>query len=316
MFSTATKTTTTSPAVQQKTTGATFFRKAGEESFFGAKENPSFFGKTIQTKLTVSTPDDPHEKEADAVADKVMRMKEPVITPATLPRKKEEEVHRKEEEEVQAKPEIPIINKIQCKEDKEEKLHAKLDAAIYQKQEGHTGTKTQIITGTGNDHTIQRKNISLFHSDIIQRSGRGPPTTSIPFEQTLAASKGGGTALPGNTRQFMESRFNADFSGVRIHTDSTAEHLSSSVHAKAFAHGNDIYFNSGQFSPQSTDGGTLLAHELTHTIQQGASKSNNSSNVNGKTSLSKKNILHRSPDSKASPALNNSHNDSNIMPKK
>ncbi len=304
MFSTATKTTTTSPAVQQKTTGATFFRKAGEESFFGAKENPSFFGKTIQTKLTVSTPDDPHEKEADAVADKVMRMKEPVITPATLPRKKEEEVHRKEEEEVQAKPEIPIINKIQCKEDKEEKLHAKLDAAIYQKQEGHTGTKTQIITGTGNDHTIQRKNISLFHSDIIQRSGRGPPTTSIPFEQTLAASKGGGTALPGNTRQFMESRFNADFSGVRIHTDSTAEHLSSSVHAKAFAHGNDIYFNSRQFSPHSIEGGTLLAHELTHTIQQGASKSN-PPRINNKSLVAKKSSIHRNANTEILQSSNN-----------
>src|SRR6266498_537077 len=315
MFSTTTKTTTTSPVVQQKTTGAPFFRKAGEESFFGAKENPSFFGKPIQAKLTVSTPDDPHEKEADAVADKVMRMKEPVITPSTLPVKKEEEVHRKEEEEVQTKPEIPIINKIQCKEDKEEKLHAKLDTAIYRKQEGHTGTKTQIITGTGNDHTIQRKNISLFHSDIIQRSGRGPPTTSIPFEQTLAASKGGGTALPGNTRQFMESRFNADFSGVRIHTDSTAEHLSSSVHAKAFAHGNDIYFNSRQFSPHSIEGGTLLAHELTHTIQQGASKSTTPS-INSKTSLSKKNILHRSADSKVLSALNNPVKDSNIMAKK
>src|SRR4030095_485512 len=100
----------------------------------------------------------------------------------------------------------------------------------------------------------------------------GPPTSSIPFEQTLASSKGGGSALPDDTRQTMESRFQADFSGVRIHTGATAENLSSSIHAQAFAHGNDIYFNSGKFSPHTTEGGTLLAHELTQTIQKGASK--------------------------------------------
>ena len=70
----------------------------------------------------------------------------------------------------------------------------------------------------------------------------------------------------------MESRFGADFSGVRIHTGSGAEGLSASVSAQAFTHGNDIYFNSGKFSPGTETGGHLLAHELTHTIQQGASR--------------------------------------------
>ena len=72
----------------------------------------------------------------------------------------------------------------------------------------------------------------------------------------------------------MESRFGADFSGVRIHTGSGAEGLSASVSAQAFTHGNDIYFNSGKFSPGTEAGGHLLAHELTHTIQQGASLAN------------------------------------------
>src|SRR4051812_47423375 len=120
MFSSAEKTVKSAPAIQQKAAGATFFRKAGEESFFGAKESPSFFGKPIQTKLTVSTPDDPHEKEADAVADKVMRMEaSPVVATALpVPDKNEQQLQRKEEkEEIQAKEEAPTIARtLQCKQ--------------------------------------------------------------------------------------------------------------------------------------------------------------------------------------------------------
>src|SRR4051812_44031041 len=106
MFTSADKVVKSAPAVQQKTAAgrAGFFRKAGEDSFFGTKESPAFFGKPVQPKLTVSTPDDPHEKEADAVADKVMRMPETVAVSTPAPEKKEEH-HRKEEEELQAKEE-------------------------------------------------------------------------------------------------------------------------------------------------------------------------------------------------------------------
>ena len=81
--------------------------------------------------------------------------------------------------------------------------------------------------------------------------------------------------MPDGTRQFMESRFQADFSGVRIHTGPEAEQLSTSIQAQAFAHGKDIYFNQGKFSPDSTAGRTLLAHELTHTVQQNTSSVKN-----------------------------------------
>ncbi|MBC7875468.1 MAG: DUF4157 domain-containing protein, partial [Ferruginibacter sp.] len=93
----------------------------------------------------------------------------------------------------------------------------------------------QVDSSEGNQ--INRKDLSIYHSDVIQRSGRGPPQNSIPFEQSLSSSKGGGSALPDNARQFMESRFNADFSGVKIHTGSTAETLSSNINAQAFTHG-------------------------------------------------------------------------------
>src|ERR671911_467364 len=127
MFFTANKISKTTPAVQLKTAGNTFFRKAGEEHFFGAQENQSFFSRPVQAKLTVSNPDDAHEKEADAVADKVMRMPAPLMTsPAT--EKQEEKLQRKEkeDEEVQAKQQAPVISKIQCKQTGGIKLQAKL----------------------------------------------------------------------------------------------------------------------------------------------------------------------------------------------
>ncbi len=251
MFLNANKTSKTAPAVQLKTAGNSFFKKAGEDQFFGAKENPSFFGKPVQAKLTVSHPDDPHEKEADAVADKVMRMEAPAMA---QPQVQEETLHRKEEEEVHAKLQAPAINCIACKGEANDNLQAKLSA----------------VAPGGNNH--YHKNIPLKEAAVLRQGERGPPAGTASFEQTLSTSKGRGSPLPGDTKAFMESRFGADFSGVRIHTGNEAQQLSSSINAQAFAHGNDIYFNAGKYSPASSRGGTLLAHELTHTIQQGASK--------------------------------------------
>src|SRR5438094_848389 len=90
----------------------------------------------------------------------------------------------------------------------------------------------------------------------------------------------------------MESRFNADFSGVRIHTGSHAQGLSTQIHAQAFTHGNDIYFNSGKYSPNTASGGQLLAHELTHTIQQGASVSHATGSAT--TAVARKPVIQRS----------------------
>lgn len=274
MFSTAEKTKNVNVQRQHQQPGNTFFRKAGEESFFGSTESQSFFSPTIQAKLSVSSPDDPQEKEADAVAEQVMRMPEPV---ASSPSKEEEKLQKKEEEQenVQAKYEsttITVQRKCEACE-KEEKAQAKLFRMIQRSEEVSSSFADAASAESSSEYNINRKELSLYHSDVIQRSGRGPPAGYMQgsFEQNLSSSKGAGSSLPSNTKQFMESRFNADFSGVRIHTGSYAEGLSSHIHAQAFTHGNDIYFNSGKYSPHTETGGTLLAHELTHTIQQGAS---------------------------------------------
>ncbi len=79
---------------------------------------------------------------------------------------------------------------------------------------------------------------------------------------------GGGQPLDEETRNFMEPRFGANFSDVRIHTDSKASDSSEAMAARAYAVGPNIAFKSGEYSPGSSDGKRLLAHELTHVVQQ------------------------------------------------
>jgi hypothetical protein len=78
----------------------------------------------------------------------------------------------------------------------------------------------------------------------------------------------GGQPLPPNVRAFMEPRFGQDFSNIRIHTGGKSDQLTRSLNAKAFTIGSDIVLRSGEFNPESSLGNRLLAHELTHTIQQ------------------------------------------------
>jgi Domain of unknown function (DUF4157)/HNH/ENDO VII superfamily nuclease with conserved GHE residues len=102
------------------------------------------------------------------------------------------------------------------------------------------------------------------------RSNAPASPSSSSFEKRLNSRKGGGSPLPPSVRRDMEPRFGADFGGVRIHTDDEAARMSQELNAHAFTHGSAIYFNSGRFDAGSRAGMMLLAHELTHTIQQGA----------------------------------------------
>src|SRR6202012_4489879 len=79
-----------------------------------------------------------------------------------------------------------------------------------------------------------------------------------------------GHPLPEPSRQFFEPRFGHDFSRVRIHADDNAARSARSINALAYTAGNHIIFDRGQYSPDSVDGKRLLAHELTHSIQQSA----------------------------------------------
>lgn len=124
------------------------------------------------------------------------------------------------------------------------------------------------------EEKIQRK--PIFDSmgdppdDHIQRKSDAPAEAPSNVEQRLKSTKGSGTPLPADTKTEMESSIGADFSGVRVHTGKEAAALSNDLQAQAFTHGNDIYFNEGKFDATSSSGRHLLAHELTHTVQQGA----------------------------------------------
>lgn len=104
---------------------------------------------------------------------------------------------------------------------------------------------------------------------IFAGGAGGGISVSSQMEGRLNSMQGGGQVMSDGLRNMMERGFNRDFSQVRLHTDSEAASLSSSINAKAFTHGNDIYFNQGQFSPNTSEGQKLMAHELTHVVQGG-----------------------------------------------
>lgn len=103
---------------------------------------------------------------------------------------------------------------------------------------------------------------------ILRRSGekQAGPSTAPPIVHEVLGSPG--QSLDSATRGFMESRFGHDFSRVRIHTDSQADKSAQSVNALAYTVGSDVVFRSGEYAPQTRTGRHLLAHELTHVIQQ------------------------------------------------
>lgn len=103
---------------------------------------------------------------------------------------------------------------------------------------------------------------------ISRKESEPGETPSVPegFELRFAALQGGGQPLPASDRAFFEPRFGRDFANVRLHSGQDASELARSVHARAFTLGNSIVLGSGQ------SGRELLAHELTHVVQQGGNR--------------------------------------------
>lgn len=101
--------------------------------------------------------------------------------------------------------------------------------------------------------------------------GRGAAATETPADVAAELRQGAsGAPLPGSVRGAMEARFGADFSAVRVHTNARAATLSARLGARAFTLGRDVYFARDEFRPHTAQGRALIAHELTHTIQQSA----------------------------------------------
>jgi len=110
---------------------------------------------------------------------------------------------------------------------------------------------------------IQRKD------DEMPADKSGSFDASSDIESRISAKSGSGQSIPDVNRELFESSMGRDFSGVNVHTDAESNSLNKELGARAFTTGSDIFFRSGEYNPGSSDGQRLLAHELTHVVQQG-----------------------------------------------
>lgn len=249
-----------------------FFQKESEQDFFhqngirSSINGQPFFSKNknqyspIQTKLTIGQPGDIYEKEADSMADKVVqRLSEPDST------------QTKSYSSVGAV--TPFVQK-KCAHCEEEERKEKKENEDGVKEHIHRKPIFESDAEPENEKNIQRKCAACEKEEKLQKKTNtsASPSSLQNIESRLSSSKGSGAHLPTETRRQMEHSFGADFSNVRVHNDSSSVQLSKDLNAQAFTHGNDIYFNSGKYDANSQGGNHLLAHELTHTIQQQKSK--------------------------------------------
>ncbi|MCC5905121.1 MAG: DUF4157 domain-containing protein [Balneolaceae bacterium] len=197
-------------------------QKEKRRSFFTQKDpgKPFFGPATLQPKLEIGSPDNAYEREADRVADQVMKMPDPAIQKFD------------EDEEIMMK--------------REPGIQMKCDACEHEEQ-------------------LQRK-------PMVQLKADNSHAASSELSQKIHSKKGSGHTLANNTKQEMEAKIGADFSKVRVHTGSNAIQLNRELGARAFTYGNQIFFNSGEYNPSTSKGKHLLAHELTHVIQQSESE--------------------------------------------
>lgn len=203
-----------------------------------------------------------------------------------LQKESEEEVQTKEKEEsIQAKEEEEEVQK---KEDdevqqkaEEESVQAQTDENIQESKDIAQDAKPELtpIQQKSAEEEIQTKEEEEIQEkeeeETVQKQSTSDGSDDSGIESSLNNSKGGGSPLGSETRSEMESGFGADFGGVRVHNDSNAVQMNQELGSQAFTNGNDIYFNEGKYNPESDSGKHLLAHELTHTLQQGASPNNN-----------------------------------------
>jgi peptidoglycan hydrolase-like protein with peptidoglycan-binding domain len=214
----------------------------------------------VQTKLTVGAPGDKYEQEADAMASQVMSMPDSAVQREVAP--------EETDEEVQAKPLAALITPLVQRETmpEEEEVQTKpLGNGTIQREEMPEEEEIQTKPMSA---SIQRE-ISADEEEVqtkpsIQRASDGNFEAGGNIENRLNSSKAGGSPLPDEVRTFMEPRFGADFSGVRVHTGGDAVQMNRELGAQAFTHGSDVYYGAGKIPEKDN----LTAHELTHVVQQ------------------------------------------------
>lgn len=190
--------------------------------------------------LKVNEPGDAFEREADRVADMVVGGESANPPLSSSPVAVQRDVPSGPEPTGQDRP-IPALHTAD--------IPGKVD-------------RSEDEAGSAQPSAVQRK----------ESNTPGSPATASELVNGVVTG-GGGAQLSDSTREYMESRFGHDFSNVRIHTDSTAAKSADSVSAVAYTVGNNIVFANGRYAPESRAGQRLLAHELAHVVQQGATTS-------------------------------------------
>ena len=267
----------------------------------------------VQAKLKIGKKGDRFEQEADATADRVVNHIDSSsgtsgVQKMAEPEQEQQGIQKMEEDEqtsvqkVEEKEESPAAQKkedeegdsaVQTKEEEEPSVQRKedgdQDSSVQAKEEEDQPVQkkeeesdSEVQTKEEEEQSVQRMEdgedtdtVQKQEEEIQKKSAKGTtkPQAGKHFQKKLKHSKTGGNELAPDTRQQMEAAFGTDLGKVRIHTDQNAVEMNRNIQAKAFTHRNHIYFNSGNYDPQSRKGKHLLAHELTHTIQQGAIRS-------------------------------------------
>jgi hypothetical protein len=205
-----------------------------------------FFAANVQARMQFGRPGDRFEVEADGVADRVVDRGGAGAGGLSLASSVTPFAQRREAEAVDVEERDDVV---QAKDDEEPpEIQARAMPGEEERQEREDEGK----------------------GSVQARSVGAGVSANAGFAREVRASRGGGDPLPARVRERMDARFGADFSSVRVHTDAGAVDLAETISAQAFTHGGDIFFNDVRFAPESRDGEHLLAHELTHTIQQGA----------------------------------------------
>ena len=249
--------------------------------------------RNLQGKLRVGQLGDRYEQEAERMADTVMNKPEPQnlkneggpVQTRQVYSTSEEEIHRQSEEQEEEEEEpVQLIHQtdaeqyIQRQEQEEEEeeeplqLSQEIDTGQYlQKQEEEEEEEPlQLSQEIDTGQYLQKQEEE--EEELVQtKAPDTSPDTGPDLQNQLAQSRGSGSSLSEHTSAFMESRFGTDFSDVKVHHDNQASEMSKALNAQAFTSGKDIYFGAGRYNPGTTSGDKLLAHELTHVVQQRSS---------------------------------------------
>ncbi len=179
------------------------------------------------------------------------------------------EVQRQEEEELQMKPAAEVQRQAE-EEEEEEMLQMKPVSEVQrQPEEEELQMKPAAEVQRQEEEELQMKPAAEVQRQPEEEELQMKPAAD-DVETRINAARGSGEPLPESTRASLELQFGRDFSDVRIHTDAEADKLSEQLRAEAFTTGQDIFFRQGNYRPDTGDGKELIAHELTHVVQQQA----------------------------------------------